>query len=169
MGIPRKDFPKLRAELAKNVADPSRLCRPVLSRGPQARRPVQRTSARAPRPASRPSAPTGRPAPKASSDGDPPPPRAPADAPRAQAPAGATVLVSQATSLALLSLSRKRFIVLVRDRGIRHTVDRRLIIARLDDVLAALGLADAAQATPAPAWSPEMVLRAIRGGKAGAR
>jgi hypothetical protein len=70
----------------------------------------------------------------------------------------APVLVNQRTALAILGWTPARFLRFVRAKGVRHVVDRRLIIARVDDVVAALGLADpgeGATAQSAPAWSPE--------------
>jgi hypothetical protein len=50
------------------------------------------------------------------------------------------VLVCQKTAPAVLGWSGRRFIEFVRRKGVRHTIDRRRIVALLGDVLAALGL-----------------------------
>ena len=76
-----------------------------------------------------------------------------------------TPLVTQASS----GLPRRVYLRLVRERGIPHSRVGRLVVVRLDDLLAALGLADAASAAPgasAPTWSPESAkLRLLAGGR----
>jgi hypothetical protein len=110
---------------------------------------AQRGTSRAPR-----SRPASKPATKDSGGQDPPEP-----------PAGP--LVHQGSS----GLPRRRYLALVRDKGIRHARIGRLVVVRLDDLYRALGLGDAAPTAPAaPTWSPEALrLRILAGGKAGAR
>jgi hypothetical protein len=70
----------------------------------------------------------------------------------ARQPAVAPVLVSSETSLAILGLSKKRFLRLVRRLKLPHAkIDRCCIVARLDVVLDALGLSDAPAAPPSAA------------------
>lgn len=109
-----------------------------------------RTSTRAPR---RASASRPRPATRVDSDDGPPP-----------------VLVSQATSH-LVGLTRRGFLRLVHEKGLRHAKVGRLLVVRLDHVLAALGLADAPVAAPEPARTSADIVRDILSGtrKAGAR
>ena len=106
----------------------------------------------------------GRPSPRT--------PRRPRSAPR---PAAARVdsddgppgpppgpLVPQGNS----GLPRRVYLATVRDRNIPHVRIGRLVVCRLEDLLAALGLGQKVETKPAePAWSPDVVLRAIRGGK----
>jgi hypothetical protein len=76
----------------------------------------------------------------------------------------APILVSQATAKPLLGWSRKRFIKFVTAKGVRHVREGRLYVARLDDVLGALGLAAPRATAPStPEWSPDDVVAAIRG------
>jgi hypothetical protein len=76
------------------------------------------------------------------------------------------ILITQATARDVLGLPRRRFLALVRERGIRHTKVGRLIVCRLDEFLAALGLADAAVAAPQgpEPWSPDALRRRILAG-----
>lgn len=77
------------------------------------------------------------------------------------------ILVNQKTAPEVLSFSSRRYLEIVRRKKVRHVRDGRLVIARVDDVLAALGLPSNKPAAPAPAavatWSPESVLAGIRG------
>ena len=81
-----------------------------------------------------------------------------------RASAVGAVLVNQKTCGAVLGWTRKRFIKFVTTKGVPFARDGRLYNARVDDVLGALGLAEA-QATKdtAFAWSPDDVLAGIRG------
>jgi hypothetical protein len=74
-------------------------------------------------------------------------------------------LVSQRTAPAILGWNSRRYIAFVRRRDVRHVIDGRLVIARLDDVLTALGLADAPTQPTAPSWNRSDVERSIRGGR----
>jgi hypothetical protein len=58
----------------------------------------------------------------------------------------------------------RKFIRFLRVRGVRHSRDGRLLVARVDDVLSALGLGDEAQAE-APSWSPNDVILQLRNGR----
>lgn len=106
----------------------------------------------------------------APSGADGPPP---AEPPRARAGQliGATILlVDQRSAGRLLGWTARRFIGFVRRNGLPHAVDRRLVIARLDDVLRALGL-DATPAAkpvePAVGWRVRAELRLVGGPRGG--
>jgi hypothetical protein len=82
------------------------------------------------------------------------------------------VLVCQQTAPAVLGWSGRRFIEFVRRKGVRHTIDRRRIVALLGDVLTALGL-DAPPAAKsvepiASDWRARAELKLV-GGSRGAR
>ncbi len=73
------------------------------------------------------------------------------------------LLVHQKTSLALLGLTGRQYLDLLDERAVPHTEFKRLKIARVDRVLAALGLADdvepaAAADEPEPAWDRARVI-----------
>jgi hypothetical protein len=82
-----------------------------------------------------------------------------------------TVLVNQRTALEILGLSRQQFLSLVRAKSIRHARVGRLVVVRLDEFLAALGLADAAVTAPQgpEPWSPDALRRRIFAGGRRAR
>jgi hypothetical protein len=64
-------------------------------------------------------------------------------------------------------LPRRGFLEIVRQLKVPHRWVGRLCVVRADHLYRALGLADASPAAvaPAPAWTPDVLLRAIRGGK----
>jgi hypothetical protein len=88
-------------------------------------------------------------------------------------PAGPPLLVDQRSAGPLLGWSRRRYLEFLKRRSVPHVVDARLHIARVDDVLAALGLPprQPVQAPQEPtAWDERAFLRVLDGGrKAGAR
>jgi hypothetical protein len=125
----------------------------LAARPAQAPVPAPRSAPRAPR-APRPrSAPTSSATRVDSDDGDGPPP---------------PLLVNQRTALAVLGLTRRAFLALVKSHSIPHRVFRRLTLCRLDDVLRALGLAPAAApAAPPVPWQERARLQLIAGGRHG--
>lgn len=68
------------------------------------------------------------------------------------------LLVHQASAPQVLNFSRRRYLALVRTKGIRHSRVGRLVVCRVDDVLAALGLVHRAAVSSAP---PERTRDAI--------
>ena len=119
--------------------------------------PAARRSPRAP---SRPAPARATQATTPSGGTDPPPPEPPRR--RLSAP----VLVDQRSALEVLNWTSRRFIDFVRRKNVRYVIDRRLIVARLDDVLRALGLTDEPETESTagePEWSPDDVVAAIRG------
>ncbi len=140
---PSPYFAKVAADRLRTIAQHERLHALRAQKSKPA--PSRRAAGRAPR---RPRSAPRRPATRVDSDDGPP------------APPGGP-LVHQGNS----GLPRRVYLALVRDRGVRFAKVGRLVVCRLDDLQRALGLGDAAPAPEAPAWSPETVLRAIRGGK----
>jgi hypothetical protein len=75
------------------------------------------------------------------------------------------VLVNQRTAPEVLGWTPRRFLDFLKRKNVPHVVDRRLYVARLSDVEAALGLADFEAAPAAPVWSREDFLRKIVGAR----
>lgn len=73
------------------------------------------------------------------------------------------LLVSQRTSSSQLGLTSREFIALLKSKPIEHARHGRVYLARLADVLVALGLAPRPTETIAPiSWSPDKLTAALR-------
>ena len=85
----------------------------------------------------------------------------------------APILVNQRTALALFGWTARRYIAFLHRKGVQHVVDGRLFVARVADVVAALGLplepAPQAVAAPSLDWRQRAELRLVSGGKRGVR
>lgn len=116
--------------------------------------PVARRAARDPR--SPRSAPTRRAARVDSDDGPPAPPL--------------LVLVDQRTAGRWLPYEGRAFVALVKSRGVEHTRVGRRYVARLADVLRAIGLEPRpAELTARPTWSPDRLVAKLQRPAARAR
>ena len=71
----------------------------------------------------------------------------------------ASVVVSDATSLAVLGLNGRQLRALIVERAVPHARWRRHVSARVDHLLQALGLADAAPCPTQP-WDEEAAIAA---------
>jgi len=89
-------------------------------------------------------------------------------APSGDEPPGPPFLISQDTA-SIVGLTRRRYLALLREHAIPHAVSHRLVLARVSDVLTALGLGAplaSGASDPAPAFDWRAALRAsARGGR----
>jgi hypothetical protein len=121
--------------------------------------PVRRQQGRTPRRAPRRAVPRVAAVRAASGAGDGPEP----------GPRPTAVLVDQRSAAHFLGWSSRRFLNFLGRKSVPHVIDRRLHIARLDDVLEALGLPprQQVQAPTEPQWNEREFLRVIEGGRGG--